>query len=167
MSKVRLIAGIGIVLGSIGVAWASLRPNVEPPQAVASEDESRGDVDRLEGAWVRVSTDGVKARQTSILFVRKDAVPEGGIPARLVFDWKTGGEAGGSSNRVLLDPTKEPKSLDFFPEQEGAPKVCPGIYKREGDLLTICFRATQGERPSGFVEGKRGETLDVYRLVKP
>ena len=171
MSKFRLVAGVGIVLGTIGIAWASSSPTAGPRPTVATRDEPRSDVDRIEGAWVRATAAGVQATRTVILFVRKDADrPAEEIPAGVaafVFEWKFAGERGESSNRVLLNPTKEPKTLDFFPEQEGAPKVCPGIYKLEGDVLTICFLPIQGERPSGFAPGKRGETLDVYRLVKP
>ena len=29
--------------------------------------------------------------------------------------------------------------------------------------MTICFKAISGERPSGFVDAKLGEILDVYR----
>jgi RNA polymerase sigma-70 factor (ECF subfamily) len=170
MAKIQMAIGVGVVLGAIGIGWASSSPTARPP-AVTIRDEPRGDVERIEGAWVRVSTDGVKPNQTIIMFVRKDTDrPEEEIPpgaAAFVFEWKSAGDAGGSSNRVLLDPTKEPKTLDFFPGQEGAPKVCPGIYQLEGDLLTVCFLAVSGDRPSEFAGGKPGETLDVYRRVKP
>ena len=141
-----------------------------------SEDR-KDDPGMIRGTWVRNMSNAhtpktaIPISQTVTMVVEQARdLAEGDVPpgsVAFVFRWKTKGEKGGSRNRVLLNPTREPKTIDFFPEQEGAPKVCPGIYKLEGDTLTICFRPTSGERPSDFVGGKPGEILDVYRRAKP
>src|SRR5437660_1227336 len=102
-------------------------------------DDARSDLDRIQGTWVRLSTDGRKADRTVKMVVTKATgrargeVPEGA--AAFVFEWKTEGADGVSHNRVLLDPNRNPKTLDFFPEGKNAPKVCPAIYKLDGDTL--------------------------------
>jgi uncharacterized protein (TIGR03067 family) len=99
--------------------------------------DSRHPGGKIQGPWVRVSTDGIKAPTTIKMVVKKATdrpkgdVPDG--PVAFVFEWKTDGEEGGSRERVLLDPTRNPKTLDFVYEGKGAPQLCPGIYKLEGD----------------------------------
>ncbi|SIO60900.1 RNA polymerase sigma-70 factor, ECF subfamily [Singulisphaera sp. GP187] len=178
MTNLCKVPSAGLVLGVVAIGGGGLIPTGSHPLAIANgvtgtsrTDDPQCDWDKLQGTWVRISTDGVKADKTVKMMVEpaKDR-PEGDLPVgalTLNFTWKTDGTAGGSHNRVLLDPTRNPKALDFLADEEGAPKVCPGIYKLEGDVLTVCFRATQGRRPNEFVTVRRGETLDVYRRVKP
>jgi uncharacterized protein (TIGR03067 family) len=71
-----------------------------------------------------------------------------GAGAKFVFTEDTM-DVGGIPNWYRLDPTKEPKHLDF--NTEGLQKPHRAIYRLEGDTLTICFATIAGEpRPTKF-----------------
>jgi RNA polymerase sigma-70 factor (ECF subfamily) len=166
------IATILFVLSIASFGPVLLRLAHDEPRAAAAPavgepiEEPKGDLDAVQGTWIRESTDGRKVEQIIKMVVTKDPdQPRDGIhpgAARFVFQWSADGKSG-FAQKVLLDPTQASKTIDFLSDQPGAPKVCPGIYRLEGDTLTICFRAIGGARPEGFVGIKPGEILDVYR----
>ncbi|HEY7311645.1 MAG TPA: sigma-70 family RNA polymerase sigma factor [Gemmataceae bacterium] len=63
-----------------------------------------------------------------------------------------------------LDPAAKPKAIDVMTEKEGTFK---GIYKLEGDTLTICATLGQedGERPTEFVS-KEGSSTMLFVLKR-
>jgi uncharacterized protein (TIGR03067 family) len=65
-----------------------------------------------------------------------------------------------------LDATTSPKSIDFKKAYDSETKVWKGIYKIDGDELTICLsKADDKERPSSF-ETKEGDTKVLVKLRK-
>ena len=66
---------------------------------------------------------------------------------------------------LKLDPSETPKAIDVIPD--GGPqkdKVVRGIYRLEGDELTICMAAPDAPRPKTF-DGAKGtqQTLMTFR----
>jgi uncharacterized protein (TIGR03067 family) len=64
------------------------------------------------------------------------------------------------------DPTKTPAEIDLVPAPGGGP-VVPGIYKIEGDTLTVCFTTPGAPRPTRFEKSDTPHVgLSVYKRVK-
>jgi uncharacterized protein (TIGR03067 family) len=120
-----------------------------PPSAKAA-------LDRLVGIWVPVGKtfDGEVLDQEGdeVAFTRREMYGDG----QLVF-------------RYELDPSRNPKQIDLT----AGDKQIPGIYKLDGDTLTICLTLPDddgnlGERPKRFSAGKGERTgLLVFRRFKP
>ena len=82
--------------------------------------------------------------------------------------WKRSGKSF-AGTKIVLDPSKEPKAIDVIPE--GGPnrdKRVLGIYKLEGDKLTICMASPDKPRPTAFkAEKGSGWTLRTFIRQKP
>ena len=65
---------------------------------------------------------------------------------------------------IRLDPATTPKEIDVFPSKD---KVMKGIYKIDGDEMSVCFGRPGGERPTEF-KTKEGtfQLLLGYQRVK-
>ena len=66
--------------------------------------------------------------------------------------------------RFKIDPTKKPKTIDLVDAKEKNGKTAPGIYKLEGDELTLCWNATDSDRPTEFTKVRK-TGLDMRLLV--
>jgi uncharacterized protein (TIGR03067 family) len=68
--------------------------------------------------------------------------------------------------KYTIDPAKTPKQMDWFVEEDpGRPLHQPGIYKLEGDTLTVCMTAVGKPRPIKF-ESKAGDFAHLWVLKR-
>lgn len=114
------------------------------------------DIDRLQGEWLLVS-----GQRHAEVFSDKTV---GNV--KLIFDGdvlKTAKPNGVTEGKFTLHPEMNPKGMDL--EMDGSLGL--GIYKLEGDTLTIVHGEVDEPRPKDFEAIKSGNlNLLVLRRVK-
>jgi uncharacterized protein (TIGR03067 family) len=63
---------------------------------------------------------------------------------------------GAETSTFTLDETKNPKTIDMLPATASEKRPAHGIYKLEGDKLSMIWRKEGGERPADFDGTKAG-----------
>ncbi len=132
--------------------------------ATLSDDPAvQDELKRHQGTWSVISSiyDGQKASEEIVRsitrIVEKDHVV-----------WKRDGK-NFAGTKIELDPAREPKTIDVIPD--GGPnrdQRVLGIYKLEGDKLTICMASPDKPRPTEFkAEKGSGCTLRTFIREKP
>ena len=125
------------------------RPKKEPPSVV--------------GEWVRVGHTEAGA-----------AVPPDRETHRQVFtadgrwNYSYGAHKGAAGLTFVADPRQSPPTIDINPGPGGIPNSYRGIYKVEGDTLTLCLVSGDRDRPRSFESTPdRPTTIWVFKRVKP
>jgi RNA polymerase sigma factor (sigma-70 family) len=105
-------------------------------------------VPKLAGKWQAVAVE-VAGKAHALETARSNVweIADGKITAK-VADNKEGTKEEARSFKI--DPTKKPAHIDIEGEAAGQKTVIKGIYKLEGDELTVCLIGANDGRPSEF-----------------
>jgi uncharacterized protein (TIGR03067 family) len=141
----------------------SLLVSAEDPRDKDLPEPARKDLEKFQGKWKAVKLAGKGMEIT---------VPKDGPELILEFKGRkwvfTGVEKG---EIFVIDPGTDPKRLDLRSAEKGRVGVVDeGIYKLDGDTLTICFyqgKPKPMSRPTSFdVPNDEDTVLAVFERVK-
>lgn len=130
--------------------------------APGTKDAPKKDPPSLVGEWV-----GEQAVAGGMTL----PVPDGGIVFTFAADGtlsvREGNRSKPDAGSYKADPKKDPSEIDLMPPPDKKEPMLQGIYKLDGDTLTLCFSRTgQGaERPKKF-ESPEGSELIVMTLKR-
>ena len=175
LSKLKVPAAILLVAGLLGAGAAGLaglqHPGADRQAPVAPDTfaarasadpgaevrrENRPDSERLMGKWTLVSAvhngEELPSDQARDLRLElTDKLFRSNLPSRLF------GEA-----TYTLDPSQEPRWMDVISPGDFGEHVCRGIYRIEGEQLTLCHSWPGDERPTRF-ESRPGSNTNLTR----
>ena len=138
---------------SVVAAVAALALGLAPPPRPNPDDEAKADLKKMQGVWVL---------ENSV-----DGYGQSSRPPKLPPVWIAGDRLehgkGGPSYTLRLDPGWSPRRVDIEEvTQGGQGRVYRGIYRLEGDKLTLCFETAGEGRPDTFTAGTPGAVTEVY-----
>jgi uncharacterized protein (TIGR03067 family) len=137
---------------------------------VAADDPAQDlkkERDKLEGEWTIVSVEG-KGKKLPDDYIK-------GWKLTIKGDqWTFMSRKTEYKSTFKIDPAKDPKTIDLtgksFDLTKGADveSLSPGIYKLEGDTLTVCRTSFDPERPKEFktTEETGARRIEVWKRAK-
>ncbi len=140
---------------ALALLVAILAPGDDP------KDAARAERARHQGTWVAVAMEREGSKTAAEVVATITRTVDGDH-----VTWKRDGKPF-AGTRVRLDPSADPKAINVTPD--GGPhqdKPVLGIYKLEGDELTIGMADAGASRPKEFSSPKGSKrTLMTFRRV--
>jgi uncharacterized protein (TIGR03067 family) len=185
MNRLKATALAVVTLGALaagagGLAWAALGqpasdqeapPRPQPSRPAAGEEGRRNqgpgpaarDAADLRGSWEVLYVAGTAAGQREGYAMPLLIVPATdktiNLPALTGKPKDPLNYLGAMS--YTLDPGRKSGGIDMKAAAGG--KVLRGIYRLKGDILTICYDASDRGRPETFADKKPSESLIILR----
>jgi uncharacterized protein (TIGR03067 family) len=127
--------------------------------AAEAADPSKKDLEKMQGDWAQVSMDlgGYKVPEDDAQAYFRTIKGDHYTVNRFM---KVSGKG-----TLKLDATKNPKTFDATPDGGKTPSVA-GIYKIEGDTLTLCIAPPGKPRPTKFEAADTENTTSVWTREK-
>ena len=125
---------------------------------IVGDDAAKNELKRHQGTWIATSStfDGLKAPDEIARSIQR-IVTENHVV------WERQGRRFAGTT-IELDPTRDPKNIDVIPDggRNRGERVL-GIYKLDGERLTICMARAGQPRPREFkAEKGSGWTLQTF-----
>jgi uncharacterized protein (TIGR03067 family) len=125
---------------------------------VIDDDAVKNELKRHQGTWIATSStfDGQKAPDEIARSIQRIVTEDHVV-------WERQGKRF-AGTKIELDPTADPKKIDVIPDGgRNRGERIQGIYKLDGDRLTICMAAAGQPRPKEFnAEKGSGWTVQTF-----
>jgi len=158
--SLRRFLVLAVLVACFSLACNADRNPVQKEDVPAQNaQDAKQEFDKLQGEWTLVSTEvGGKKRPNTVNAVSKLTISEN----QWVVTYRD--FASNARSTIEIDPSKDPKSIDLTFRGEKEP--ARGIYKLEGDTLTVCYGTAGGERPKEFKTTQETGLLVVWKREK-
>jgi uncharacterized protein (TIGR03067 family) len=128
--------------------------------ATAPAQDAKKELDKLQGEWFLVSEES-KGLTTPEEIVK-------GYKVTIKGDQLTSENLDGKVTKwtFKIDPSKEPKHIDMTTKFKDKDVRSKGIYKLEGDTLSLCRTFGVRERPTEFKTTAESGNFQVFKRIK-